>query len=385
MIEAICIIAIVLIFCALAFPFALGCLSFMLKSSEPDFRQMPQGHEEGWPLISILIPAHKKASILKEKLTDIYKSSYPNKRMEILVLLDGDVQGAHQAIEKYKSSVSDGPALRMIQCPRAGKNKTLSIGARQAKGSIFLFTDQDARLDKQAITRLAGALEPQDIGGGCGRHLILSSPGTQTRYWEMESWIKSSEMKLLGKITASYGTICAIKREFFNTIPPGVTDDHYLCLLVVEKGSRFVYVPEAKVYIEKPSKDLQDEIKRKHRITAQSLCSLWLRRSLLNPFKWSWYSVCLWCHKVIRRLMPIFAVIIFISCFLLSIKGLAAAFCFLLLQLVFYLLAITALLLGRSGKKTPRLLRMPGFFLAGNIGMLYGIIDFLQGKKSIIW
>ncbi len=36
-------------------------------------------------------------------------------------------------------------------------------------------------------------------------------------------------------------------------------------------------------------------------------------------------------------------------------------------------------------KRLHRLLRLPVYFLAGNIGMLMGLIDFARGRRVVMW
>ena len=384
MIASILIIAVFFSLLPALFPFVIILLSHFFKQQYPLISN-PSKETEQLPFVSILIPVHNKALQLKEKLTDISDSDYPSSRIEIIVLLDGEVKGAKEAAADYRAAEPDGPELNIIQLPRAGKNRALSSGAQKAKGSLLLFTDADARIKQSAITRLVETLKNHETGGACGRHMLTSESTAQKAYWDMEAKIKSSEMKIFGSVTASYGTFIGIKKHLFLPIPDGVTDDHYITLSVAARGLKFAYSPEAIVYIEKPSKNLVAEITRKRRITSQSFYSLKAWKTLLNPFKNGWYSICLWCHKVLRRLFPVFAIIIFIFSLLLSFHGNTAVIIFLVLQSCFYFISICALIMGIRKQKLFKPLRLAAFFLAANIGMLLGVIDFIRGKKAVIW
>jgi cellulose synthase/poly-beta-1,6-N-acetylglucosamine synthase-like glycosyltransferase len=336
-------------------------------------------------LVSVLVPICGRADTLTAKLTNLTATSYPGRRLEVLLVLDGPVTGLRKAFSTYRADVESPLPLKIVQCARVGKNSALNQGVRRASGDILLFTDVDALLAPDAVTHLVAAILPEDIGGGCGRHRIRSSKGAQSTYWNLEATIKSAEMRLLGNVTASYGTLMAVKRWRFKPIPPGVTDDHFLALSIVAQGVRFIYADQAVADLEKPSRGPADEIRRRRRIVCQSLYCLSLWRNLLNPGRWGWFAVCLWSHKVLRRLAPLFFIFIFLSSLILGLQGSLNG------RLIFGAMTagigICTFALGglMVFKRLHRLLRPPAYFLVGNIGMLIGLIDFMRGRRVIMW
>ena len=385
MIEIILFLLLLLILYTVFFHIILIIICFLSGKTSYPLQKKPTGPCETWPTVSIFIPIHKNSDILTDKLIDISKSKYPDKLIEILVILDGDVAGIEEAIAKYRAKVAGGPELRIVSCPKAGKNIALSKGINEATGDIFLITDIDARLSPLAVRRLVGALGPEDVGGGCGRHLITSDQGAQNTYWDMEAKIKTAEMNVLGSVTAAYGTILAVKRHLSISIPPGVTDDHFLALSIVDRGFRFVYAPESIVYIEKPSRTLLMEIQRRRRIVAQSFYSLLAWKKLLNPINRGLYAICLASHKVLRRFLPLFLIAFFGMTLWWYLQGEKIAGVFLFLQASSYAIVFGSFVLGISGVRLPRPFRLAAYFFAGNTGIFLGIVDFLRGKKYIIW
>jgi cellulose synthase/poly-beta-1,6-N-acetylglucosamine synthase-like glycosyltransferase len=383
---ALLLISLAVTFYVLGFPMVLTVLAHMSRRPYPsscagDLPPSPIN----WPRVSVLVPICGRADTLSAKLTNLTAITYPGHRLEILLVLDGPVTGLRETLSKYRAGVENPLLLKTVQCQRVGKNSALNKGVRRASGDILLFTDVDTLLAPDAVTRLVTVILPEDIGGGCGRHRIRSSKGAQSIYWDLEAKIKSAEMRLLGKVTASYGTLMAVKRRWFKPIPPGVTDDHYLALSIVAQGVRFVYTEQAVADLEKPSRNPADEIRRRRRIVCQSLHCLSLWRNLLHPGRWGWFAVCLWSHKVLRRLVPLFFIFIFLSSLVLGLQGSFNG------RLVFCAMAVgtgaCALALGvlMVFKRLHRLLRPPAYFLAGNIGMLIGLIDFMRGRRVIMW
>jgi cellulose synthase/poly-beta-1,6-N-acetylglucosamine synthase-like glycosyltransferase len=383
---ALLLISLAVAFYVFGFPMVLTVLVLVSRKPYPSSCAdgLPQS-PANWPLVSVLVPISGRAETLPAKLTNLTAVTYPSHRLEVLLVLDGPVTGLREAFSKYRAGVECPLPLKIVQCARVGKNSALNDGVRRASGDILLFTDADALLAPDAVTHLVAAIFPEDIGGGCGRHRIRTSKGAQSIYWDLEAKIKSAEMRLLGKVTASYGTLMAVKRCWFKPIPPGVTDDHFLALSIVAQGVRFIYTEQAVADLEKPSRNPADEIRRRRRIVCQSLYCLSLWGDLLHPGRWGWFAVCLWSHKLLRRLAPLFFIFIFFSSLVLGLQGSLTGW------LIFCAMTvgtgISALSLGMLmvSKRLHRLLRPPAYFLAGNLGMLIGLIDFMRGRRVIMW
>jgi cellulose synthase/poly-beta-1,6-N-acetylglucosamine synthase-like glycosyltransferase len=380
------LICVAVTFFVFSFPMVLTFLSYVHRKIEPfscadDSPQRPTN----WPLVSVLVPISGRGETLTAKLANLAAITYPGHRLEILLVLDGQVTGLRDAFSQYRTAVECPLPLKIVQCARVGKNSALNEGVRRASGDILLFTDVDALLAPDAVTHLVAAIFPEDIGGGCGRHRIRTGKGAQSLYWDLEARIKSAEMHLLGKVTASYGTLMAVKRCWFKPIPPGVTDDHFLALSIVAQGTRFIYTEQAVAELEKPSRNPMDEIRRRRRIVCQSLYCLSLWCNLLDPCRWGWFAFCLWSHKVLRRLTPIFFIFIFLSSLSLGFRGSLTGgliFCLMTIGVGVCAFSLGVLL---AKKHLHRLLRPPAYFLVGNMGMLLGLLDFMRGRRVIKW
>ena len=83
-------------------------------------------------------------------------------------------------------------------------------------------------------------------------------------------WLRESE-SALGSITGGNGAIYAVRRSDYVEWPLG-HDLGFPNLMVTSKGRRAVYEPEALAF-EKPSRDNEDEYRRKVRMLAWSLAA----------------------------------------------------------------------------------------------------------------
>src|SRR5207247_2295855 len=77
-------------------------------------------------------------------------------------------------------------------------------------------------------------------------------------------WLRRNESRL-GSITGGIGAIYTVRRSDYVDVDPRFGHDLALPYLMVQHGRRAVYEPEAVAY-EKPSRDLEDEYRRKVRM-----------------------------------------------------------------------------------------------------------------------
>jgi hypothetical protein len=71
---------------------------------------------------------------------------------------------------------------------------------------------------------------------------------------------------------------------------------------VIARGYRLVFAPAAVAY-EPVARTGALEFDRKVRVMTRGLRSVIVRRELLNPFRYGFYAVQLFSHKVLRRMM----------------------------------------------------------------------------------
>ena len=190
-----------------------------------------------------------------------------------------------------------------------------------------------------------------------------------------------------GSITSNDGKLFAIRRELCSPVPPGVTDDLYMALNIIKKKKRFVFEPGAQAFVRLPSRSVKHEIERRRRIVSTSLMGIFLLREVLNPFKYGLYSINLFLNKILRRLLPVFLILLFTSSLYLAFFS-PFYFIVFFLQLFFYSMALIYPLIFQKregGQILNRIFSINFYFCVGNIGMLLGIFDFIMGKQIVKW
>lgn len=337
------------------------------------------------PFVTILIPVRNGETLIDKKIRNTFDLDYPPDRFEVMVVSDGSTDNTGRIVKTHKRSY-----LRLIELPEhKGKAEALNIGANESRGEILLFTDADAMLEQQALKLMVPYYATPEIGGVVGLRTIVHDKAqlkeAQKKYIEFDSRIKLLESRI-GSVTSGDGKIYSIRKSLFQPVAEGVTDDSYVCLNVIRQGYRFVFEPGAKAEIQVPSRTETHEISRRRRIISRSLYGLYLNRELFNPFRHGLYSLQLFTNKVLRRLLPLFLMMIIVTNLVL-VWFHSFWLLFLAPQLFFYIFALVyPILKGKvHWRKLERLLSVPFYFCLGNIGVFLGFIDFFLKRRITKW
>jgi hypothetical protein len=144
-----------------------------------------------------------------------------------------------------------------------------------------------------------------------------------------------------------------------------------------------VFEPDAIAY-EHVAKDQKREFGRKVRVMTRGFAAVVLMRELLNPFRYGFYALQLFTHKVLRRLVYIPLVLIFISNFwLLSASNFY--FLTLLAQLAVYGLALLGFFMLRAGRRLPRLVALPTYTCMVYVAAALATWKLLRGQRIVQW
>src|SRR5205807_5892140 len=100
----------------------------------------------------------------------------------------------------------------------------------------------------------------------CGQLRLEEPDGTNREgaYWRYELAVREAE-SALGSITGGNGSIYAVRRQDYVEVDPRFGHDLAFPYLMVQRGRRAVYDADA-VAFELPSRDLEDEYRRKVRM-----------------------------------------------------------------------------------------------------------------------
>lgn len=330
--------------------------------------------------ISILISAYNEEQTIGTRVAELLKVDYSP--FEIIVGVDGATDRTPEMLKEF-----DDARLKVV-CfgENRGKVWVLNDLCKQAEGEIFMFSDANTQLHKDALKKLERHFDDPRVGGVCGRLKLdpkggSEGSGMESEYWGLESRIKRLEGDR-GITLGANGAIYAIRGDLFVPFATRsrIADDFILPLRIIEKGYYFVYEPEALAF--EQSGDMRTELTRKVRIGAAIVATMKASRALMNPFR-GFVAYSIWSHKILRWLVPFFLLIIGLAnCLLFPLSEFFQITA--VLQGLFYLGAVTGIFGLLAGIQIP-ILSYLGYFVAANAALLFGLGKSFLREQGTRW
>jgi glycosyltransferase involved in cell wall biosynthesis len=215
------------------------------------------------PSVSIIVAAWNEESVIERRLENLVALDYPSELVEIVVASDASSDGSDAVVEAFAARE---PRVRLVRAPRGGKVAAQDLAVRETSGEIVAFSDANATWAAPALRRLVRNFADPEVAYVCGQLRLETPDGTNREgaYWRYELALRGWESEL-GSITGGNGSIYAVRRSDYVDVDPRFGHDLSFPYLMVQRGRRAVYEPEA-VAFEKPSRDIEDEYRRKVRM-----------------------------------------------------------------------------------------------------------------------
>jgi glycosyltransferase involved in cell wall biosynthesis len=215
------------------------------------------------PRVSVIVAAHDEEDVIERRLENLLALDYPEDLVEVLVASDASSDRTDELVEALAARE---PRVRLVRAPRGGKVAAQNLAVREADGEVLAFSDANALWAAPALRKLVRNLADPEVAYVCGQLRLEAADGTNQEgvYWRYELAVREAE-SALGSVTGGNGSIYALKREDYVEVDPRFGHDLAFPYLMVQRGRRAVYEPEA-VAFEKPSRDIEDEYARKVRM-----------------------------------------------------------------------------------------------------------------------
>jgi cellulose synthase/poly-beta-1,6-N-acetylglucosamine synthase-like glycosyltransferase len=338
------------------------------------------------PPVSIVIAAYNEGEVLLQKLKNTLAIDYPSDKLKIIFVTDGTTDGSQAIISEHA-----GVTL-LHQAERQGKLAAITRAMKEVDTPFVIFSDANTMLNKECIRRILMHYRDPHTGGVAGEKKIISNvhgPAigeAEGLYWKYESFMKKQDAGLYTVVGAA-GELFSIRTALFN--PPAadlVLDDFVISMKICMQGYRIEYEPGA-FAAELPSASLQEEAKRKMRISAGAFQAIGQLKECLNIFKYPLLCFQYVSRRVLRWVVcPWMLIVLLITNIIIVTQQTVPVFYsgMLAAQVLFYLLAFTGWLLIRSGKHIG-ILTVPFYFLFMNYCLVKGLGRFLSGKQPVQW
>lgn len=279
-----------------------GILLYMLVKLKELFvkpvrRQAPP--DKRLPDVTLFITAFNEEEVVDEKMRNCLGLDYPADKLHIVWTTDGSNDSTNQRLEDWPQATVHFQPLRQ------GKTAAMTRGMMLVDTPLVVFTDANTMLNREAIREIVRAFEDPKVGCVAGEKRIAvqekdgAAAGGEGIYWKYESTLKALDARLYSAVGAA-GELFAVRRELFTVMEPDtLLDDFILSLRIAMQGYKIAYCTQAYA-IESGSADMREEQKRKVRIAAGGLQSIWRLRELLNPFRYGMLTFQYVSHRVLR-------------------------------------------------------------------------------------
>ena len=292
----------------LGYPAAAGILARLRP------RPVPSADIE--PTVSVIVAAHDEEDVIERRVRNLLELEYPPELVEIVVASDASSDATDAVVERIAAGER---RVRLLPCPRGGKVQAQDRAVRRTRGEILAFSDANATWEPDALRKLVRSFADPEVAYVCGQLRLERADGTNREgaYWRYEVWLREQESKL-GSVTGGNGAIYAVRRSDYVEVDPRFGHDLSLPYLMVQHGRRAVYEPDAKAS-EKPSRDLEDEYRRKVRMFEH--CWLILLRGRMFRGVGPLYAAQLVSHRALRYGSGLSHVALFAASFGLAGRG----------------------------------------------------------------
>jgi cellulose synthase/poly-beta-1,6-N-acetylglucosamine synthase-like glycosyltransferase len=345
----------------------------------------PMPTDDELPTMTLMICAYNEQDVVVEKMQNTRALDYPKDKFRVMWVTDGSNDRTNELLAAY-------PEVDIVYSPeRRGKTAALKHGLREIKTQYVAFTDANTMINSGAMKEIARLFMDKTVGCVSGEKRVAARKAGEMAaegeglYWRYESTLKKWDSELYSTMGAA-GELYAMDPTLCRDVPDNaLLDDFMMSMYVVDEGHRIAYAPDAYA-LEYGSADIHEESKRKRRIAAGGLQSIWWLRKMLNPFRQPLVAFQYISHRVLRwSVTPIAMVLLLIINAMLVAMGAGWFFTIMLiLQLLFYLAALLGYILSEHGHRN-KLLYTAYYFVFMNLNVFRGMAYLKSHSNSGTW
>jgi cellulose synthase/poly-beta-1,6-N-acetylglucosamine synthase-like glycosyltransferase len=210
------------------------------------------------PSVAVIVTAYNEEHAIERRLENLRALDYPPELLEVVVTSDASTDRTEE--------LAEAAGARVIRNPRGGKVAAQDAAVRATEADVVAFSDANAAWAPDALRKLVRNFADPRVAYVCGRLRLEAPDGSNKEglYWRYELVTREGESRL-GSVTAGNGSIYALRRPDYAEVDPRFGHDLSLPYLMVQRGRRAVYEPEALAF-ERPTPTNESEYRRKVRM-----------------------------------------------------------------------------------------------------------------------
>lgn len=298
-------------------------------------------------MVSILIPVYNEESVITRRIANIFESTYPKNKLQLVVIDSGSLDKTRSEI---RSNFQDTVTL-VTEEERKGKAHAINLGLGLCKGEIVILTDGTALYDRNTILEMVRSFKDTSVGAVSALYRVPNVEESHVSSSEHKFWLQKDQIRLLESSAYSTswlsGEACAFRNKIVTRVNEDtLADDSNIALQIISKGYRSVVNQDAS-FTERSPTQFSDYVKIKSRRTLGGLIETLRFKSLLFNRKYGSFGMIIFPYRFfVYLLSPI------LSCLLVGLATPAA------METVAYLgtyqsslLGIAIIVMGLIGRK----------------------------------
>lgn len=340
--------------------------------------------EEELPAVTFIVAAYNEEEFIESKIANTLALNYPPHKLNLVFVTDGSSDNTPNIIKRYSS-------IKLFHEPaRKGKIHAVNRVMRTVNTPITIFSDANTFLNADAIRNIVRHYADPQVGGVAGEKRIFknesdnASGAGEGLYWKYESFLKKKDSEVHSVVGAA-GELFSVRTALYKEPAENIIiEDFYLSMCIAADGYRFFYEPDA-CATETASASVEEEWKRKVRISAGGFQAMAKLSHVLNPFRFGILTFQYISHRVLRwTLAPLALPLVFLANLWLTTTGSWFYLLAMLGQVGFYTLAVAGYA-NRDRKISIKGFFVPYYFCVMNLSVYAGFFRHLKGRQSVVW
>lgn len=336
-----------------------------------------------WPTVSIVLPVHNEAAVIRRTLENLLQLDYPPERRQLLVVSDASTDATHAIVSEFADR-----GVELLRLSRRGGKTVAENAARPLlHGEIIVHTDASVHVERGALKALIASFADPTVGVASSRNVSVARLDEHANYAESwyvgyDMWVRELETRFSGIVGAA-GCFYAARASIQTyALPDDVSPDFAASLIARERGFRTVSVRHAVCFVPRIA-SLRREYRRKVRTIARGWRTLYFKSALLNPRRYGAFSWILASHKICRWLVPPLGVLVLAALVWLGRDAVWARWAAALAGG-----AGLCAVLGwwwPDGRRLPKGIAVPAYLVLGNLAALHAGIRAAMGTRTPTW
>ncbi len=209
-----------------------------------------------YPNISIIIPVHNEEKVIENRINNIYETSYPKDKIELIVVNSGSADNtSHILKNKFGNEIT-----LIEEEERKGKAHAINLALKECRGEIVILTDGPTLYEVNSISEMVRNFQDPAIGGATLCYSIPNSEKNKTNLSEQLFWKYKDKIRVLESQlqSTSYlsGEACAFRRSIIDTVAEDtIADDANIAFQILSKGHRVIASDKSHFIEKSPSSD----------------------------------------------------------------------------------------------------------------------------------